>query len=345
MGSCQRVAAAALLGAGLGLLSPAPAALAAPPAPGAPRPVIEVRETAQDGGIVEEGTLVKYRFTVANRGQVDLEIPQVNPSCGCTVPHWAKRIKPGQEATIEADVHTEHFRGPISKALTVFSNDPERPQLELTMTARVTPLVQTTPGPAVLLSLEDRPVTREFTLERTGGHPMRILEVSGSPAFLQTEVIPLPGEGRYTLKVTADTNAPLGHHNVLLSVQTDLEKLPTLMLVVTVERGIITIPSSVAYLLPAGPLTTPINSVVTISRRSGSFHVKEMTVDDPMLQAKLETIHEGSEYRVKLAYSGGWGSGRVQKLLTVMTDDPQQPVIRIPVQAVVQEKTTAAGPS
>src|SRR5947207_1551891 len=47
-----------------------------------PRPMIEVRETSKDGGVVEEGTVVPFQFEVANRGQADLELTQVKPTCG-----------------------------------------------------------------------------------------------------------------------------------------------------------------------------------------------------------------------------------------------------------------------
>src|SRR5216684_1840211 len=78
------------------LCAPAPAA--EPGAtPAASRPIIEVRDTGKDAGAVEEGTVVQYRFAVANRGQADLEISQVKPGCGCTVARWDRQIKPGQE--------------------------------------------------------------------------------------------------------------------------------------------------------------------------------------------------------------------------------------------------------
>src|SRR5690349_19694225 len=88
-----------IIGLSAGLLSTA--ALADTTA-GGPRPILELREKHQDGGVVEEGTVVPFKFEVTNRGQADLEITQVKPSCGCTVTQWDRVIKPGAHGTIAA---------------------------------------------------------------------------------------------------------------------------------------------------------------------------------------------------------------------------------------------------
>src|SRR5260370_15488908 len=132
--SLRRVLFPIALAAGLSvaLLVPgasADPAVATPAPPAHSGPVLLVQGTSQDGGTVEEGTVLKYRFMVTNPGDADLEIKQVKPSCGCTVPHWDKLLAPGKEGSIDAEVHTEHFRGAILKHLTVFSNDTRHPEL------------------------------------------------------------------------------------------------------------------------------------------------------------------------------------------------------------------------
>src|SRR5438876_167244 len=67
--------------------APEPAAAAPTSSRG---PVLAVAETTQDGGTVEEGTTLHFQFKITNQGGSDLEITEVKPSCGCTVPHWDK---------------------------------------------------------------------------------------------------------------------------------------------------------------------------------------------------------------------------------------------------------------
>jgi hypothetical protein len=124
-------------------------------------------------------------------------------------------------------------------------------------------------------------------------------------------------------------------------VWTDLEKADRVTLVVILERGVVASPPLVFL----GPLarepSAPVQSLVTIMRQKGSFHVTGVTVNDPKLQAKLQTVREGQEYRVLISYAGGWEPGLVQKMLAVATDDPKQPVIKVPIQAIVQSSTAA----
>src|SRR5438552_559344 len=214
-----------------GLVVWAAAALIGSAAVGAPgaatdgaRPKLEIRETTQDGGVVEEGAVCQFRFKVANRGRADLEITQVKPSCGCTVPKWDHVVEPGAESVIEAEMNTEYFRGTVNKHLTVFSNDPDRPELELTITARVNPLVKITPAAAALLTVEDKAVTQEFTLERSGGHAMKITEVIPNAPYITAQTTPLPGEGRFKVAVTATADTPYGRNSVPVVVRTDMEK-------------------------------------------------------------------------------------------------------------------------
>jgi hypothetical protein len=322
----------------------APAVAVAEPGTDGPWPMLEVRETRKDGGVVEEGTLIPFRFEVANRGQADLEVTQVKSSCGCAVTKWDRVIRPGEKGTIEAQMDTIYFRGPVTKHLTLFSNDPARPQVELTITARLLPLVKISPDPAVLLTVEDRAATQEFTLERNGGQPMQIVQVIPNAAYIKAETTPLPGQGRYRLTVTALPEAPLGRSTVSVVVWTDVAKGGILTFFVTVHRGIVTVPPMLFYGVVPHELQTPRQATVTILRNSTPFHVKSVAVSDPHLAPKLETVRDGAEYRVTVTYAGGWDSGRRRQTLTVTTDDPKQPVIEIPIQAVVQPKLAAAPP-
>ena len=309
-----------------------------------PRPMIEVSETLKDGGVVEEGTVVPFQFVVANGGQADLELTQVKPSCGCTVAKWDRVIKPGAQGTIDAQMHTDYFRNAVTKHMTIFSNDPARPQIELTITAHVLPLVKISPGSDALLVVGDKGATQEFTLERSGGHAMQILQVIPYAPYLKAETTPLPGPGRYHLTVTALPDAPLGRSKAAVVVWTDLQQGGALTFIITVDRGIVAIPPMVFYGIVPHEMKTPRQAAVTILRTSTPFHVKSVAVSDPHLAAKLETVRDGAEYRVTVTYAGGWDTGRRQQTLTVMTDDPKQPVIEIPVQAFVQAKIAKAPP-
>src|SRR5207237_5170099 len=126
---------------------------------------------------------------------------------------------------------------------------------------------------------------------------------------------PLPGQGRYKVTVTASANTPMGRTVIPVLVKTDLQKGGALTLVLTVDRGVVAVPPVLFCGLLQQDLNDPVHAVVTITRHTGTSHVKEATVHDPKLTAKLETVREGAEYRITVSYIGGWEPGMVEKTL------------------------------
>jgi len=171
---------------------------------------------------------------------------------------------------------------------------------------------------------------------------MKIVGVYPNASYIKARLDPLPGEGRFKLTVTATMDTPYGRSQVPIGVRTDLEKAGTLYLTLIVDRGIITAPPTLFLGLLPRQMTGQTTSVVTISRPSGAFHVTNVTVDDAKVQARLETVRDGHEYRVVLTYSGGWEVGAVRRTVSVTTDDARQPVLNIPLEAEVRIQAAGA---
>jgi hypothetical protein len=142
------------------------------------------------------------------------------------------------------------------------------------------------------------------------------------------------------VRVTATSAAPLGRTRVPVTVKTDLEQASTISLDLTVDRGIVAEPPLIFYGLLPAEIKTPAQATVALISHAAPFHIKGLGVDEPQLTARLETVHEGSEYRVTVTYSGGWNTGLKKTMLTVTTDDPTQTAIRIPIQAIIQTKVS-----
>lgn len=101
-------------------------------------PTIYVAQPVYDFGSVFEGIAVAHTFMIKNSGDEVLEISGVSASCGCTAAELAsKSIAPGESVALDVLVNTTGFGGTISKAITVYSNDPESPLLSLRVTGQV----------------------------------------------------------------------------------------------------------------------------------------------------------------------------------------------------------------
>ena len=109
-------------------------------------PRLTVVEPLKDFGTVPKGQKLDWSFAIKNTGDSDLKILAARPSCGCTVADFDKEIKPGETGKVTAHVDTTAFAGPISKVVTVESNDPNTPSAQLTIHANVKPYVEAFPA-------------------------------------------------------------------------------------------------------------------------------------------------------------------------------------------------------
>ena len=99
-------------------------------------PKIEVDNATLDFGEVKEGDLVTHTFILSNAGDETLVIEKINPWCGCTtIPALSKNeLAPGETTELEAVLDTAGLGATtINKSITVYSNDPETPELILRM--------------------------------------------------------------------------------------------------------------------------------------------------------------------------------------------------------------------
>jgi hypothetical protein len=122
--------------------------------PASALPALVVRPEVYDLGEVSQAAgTVTVRLQVANAGQADLLIYEMETSCGCTraalvvngqrgpwfgmrghgpwPTGWSARLRPGQEGVlvVQYDPNAHGFyRGPIDRVVLISSNDPRHPR-------------------------------------------------------------------------------------------------------------------------------------------------------------------------------------------------------------------------
>ena len=133
------------LGAGgLGLLLASGAA-----ASGTPR--ISLTETAHDFGKVYEDASLTYTFMIRNTGGSPLEIQDVDPDCACTVASYDRLIPPGGEGKVTLSIKPYSVLRQFKKETTVRVNDPERPEVVLTLQGVAQPFIEIQPSHIIRL--------------------------------------------------------------------------------------------------------------------------------------------------------------------------------------------------
>jgi hypothetical protein len=87
-------------------------------------PEISFEQTEFNFGKVAVGEKITHTYTFVNKGNADLQIAQVTPSCGCTtLKDWPKEpIAPGKSGVITVEFNSAGFSGNIEKTIQVATN-------------------------------------------------------------------------------------------------------------------------------------------------------------------------------------------------------------------------------
>ena len=81
---------------------------------------------------------VEFKFT--NEGKRDLIIRQIKSTCGCTAVQQGNQgvgIKPGESSSIKAVFNSGTYKGKVTKAIYVYTNDPKNSEVVLMLNAEV----------------------------------------------------------------------------------------------------------------------------------------------------------------------------------------------------------------
>lgn len=193
----------------------------------AQEPRFEISSAEFHFGKVFEGDIVQHTFSFRNTGTAPLIINRVRSSCGCTVPRLSAEIlAPGDTAEIEVNFDTARFRGQQVKTVYLYTNDPRREVIQLSLHGMVEQIITAEPSridygvvksgesaeiDVVLSSRIATPITlRSIRLT----HPDMQAELSqdivqpDSPATLTLRVLPNQDRGRLSGYVVIATDHP-----------------------------------------------------------------------------------------------------------------------------------------
>ncbi len=103
-------------------------------------PVFKVASTTVDLGKIKGNTQNDVEFKFTNAGKSDLILRHLRSSCGCTAVQQGNQgvgIKPGESSSIKATFNSGSYRGKVTKAIYVYTNDPKNSEVVLMLNAEV----------------------------------------------------------------------------------------------------------------------------------------------------------------------------------------------------------------
>ena len=123
-------------------------------------------------------------FSFSNNGSDDLQILQVEPSCGCTTAMLsAPLLRAGERGGVRVVFDSENFAGEVVKEVEIRSNDPARPHVTLRIKALIEPEIDFEPR---VVTFDDARAGVELKqvvmLTNRRAEPVRVLRIAAEPS-------------------------------------------------------------------------------------------------------------------------------------------------------------------
>jgi len=305
------------------------------------KPVLEVPRLNYDFGEVFHLDEYGFAFVVRNRGNADLVIEDVKPSCGCTAAKFDKVIAPGKEGKIELVVDGNKVHGSFTKAAEVRTNDPVRPEFTLSISGKEIPLVSVVPDGTIYL--HGRPgekIEKDLTVSSNEKDlDFKVTSVTSNiDDKIKYSVENGPKKGEYTIKLEKDPKLPIMSTYGSLTIHSNSTKQPetTLQVHVMTKSSISLSPSVLNYgkvkFADAEGAGAPSTKSLLVTKSTGKLKITGVSTSNPNFQAKVETVRADQQYKVTVVFTPPVRKQAKQTEsgeMLIQTDDPQEPTLRV----------------
>ena len=244
----------------------------------------------------------------------------------------------------------------MAKSASVSTNDPKNATFNLVLRARFKfeppPGVPPPPGPlnpnpALMVEPVDRMITSVLT-GSSSSNTLYIINPQAAPVHVKNVI---PGgtafaatistiqEGkRYQLNVASNPALKAGHYVQVVRVITDSPVQPEVKieLDLTVYPKVFASPASI--IMPPLAVASDLSAInwpaVFVRKlRQNGFQIKGYTSTLPFLKLELMTENEGQAYKIRLSLDPTKiKPGEFKGKITIKTNDPEVPVVEVPVQ-------------
>ncbi len=298
-------------------------------------PKIVCDKPTHNFGEIWMGPKLKHTYVIHNKGSESLVITKVKPSCGCTKSgsHPAA-IAPGESGEFSFIVDSKKLRGRFQKSVTISSNDPETPNLRLTLAGIVKRFVDVLPGNATFgkISLTepqervlkitnntDNPLELSLTKDKDGPFTFNLEEKEKGKRFeLTVRVAPPYSPGRVRGKIDITTN--IGEQ----------KSIPVNAHATIPER--LDIQPAAIVIDPNRPTKNVTSRPIRLTNYgANAVKVVEATSTDPKIKVALNERTAGRAYTITLDMPAGYKPPDSGAKIVLKTDDKEKPELVIPV--------------
>ena len=323
-----------------------PAEAAKPPGPA---PKIQFDKTVYDFGVTSFVESVTGTFTFQNGGDGELKVAAPKPSCGCTVASVKPdTLKPGEKGELVFKVNIGAAHGALEKHITVPSNDPQAPSINLAIKIDVKQVIEIMPASIALGSIQQGTSTNgSVTVRRLDGKKLVLGKIEPANKMLQAHVERVEGTNadqaaKIVFELKGDGAPARFNENVKLFAEGISPSIGSIYVTGQVLGDVI-IDHESLYWSVMDSARAPANNppaqqvrrvTVTSTRSDRALEIKNVASSLKDLTVELSTIETGKIYTV-IATLDGKPEKSEQGTVSFDTNMPSQPKITIPVTVVV----------
>ena len=309
-------------------------------------PKAQVSEKVYDFGTVLNATPVTHVFKLLNTGTGTLIVAGVQTSCGCTAAKPTKsQVAPGEESDIAVSFDTRFDKGPATRTITVFTNDPQAQKIVLTLKGDVKVQVEAAPAQVAFgdvkrgVEQSRQVLLTDLAAEQSpnrapGGASFKVTSVTNSSPNIKVVSGPrTDGKAGAALTVTMLKAMPLGAFDDTIKVTTS--RAPVDITVFGTVQGDLTVkPAQVSFgVVPHHQGTQRMVRLVNAGARD--VRITGITSTNASVSATVEPITAGKEYRVTLELRPNTPDGALRGQVAITTDDPEQQTVSLPFYGII----------
>jgi hypothetical protein len=296
---------------------------------------IQFAEPVYDFGKVSSGELVKHEYAFTNVGNAELEVSNVQPSCGCTTAgDWTRKVPPGKTGLIPIQFNSANYGGPVTKTVTVTSNDKSQPTVVLQLKGTVWKPIDVTPNFAVLNvpAESTTPVSTVVKIINNTDEELTLSPPELSNKFFDASIkIVKPGK---EFDMTVSTVPPLNAGSVQAQITIKTSSAKHNQVLVTAWANVTPVvainPPSITL-----PPPTPNKQAPTVSIQNNGANplaLFDASVDSKELSVDLKEVAPGKSFTatVNVPENFKLAAGQQAKV-TLKSNHPQFPVLTVPL--------------
>ena len=309
-------------------------------------PKLEVDKTYADGGNILQGTNGRFSFNLVNSGNVMLRM-EWEVSCHCILVTPPASIPAGTNYTLEPQLETVDFRGPIDRHIMIYTNDPLNPVRDLTIHAFSMPEYRLLPDQLQVVWLKDEGETEfPLTFYPTPGNTVEAVNTQLSRTGVTANIVPWSGDvldplfskdpvkrtgSQVVLKFPADYKQGIDFLRVIVISNSKLHAYSEVNL--QTQKGIVAQPKTVFF----GTMRVGQTDTRTVSLEHGftPFNIASVSAVGPFAARFEKDGDSGRKYKITI-FASPEKSGYINGKVIVKTDSAKYPSVEIPVSISAQ---------